>query len=110
LPDVTYFKPAGVPLKDLQEVCLTVDELEALRLKDVEGLDQVSCAERMGIAQSTFQRILTGARKKLAGAVVEGTAIRIQGGNFQFAGPPCHERGRPCPGPGVGHRHRRRGK
>lgn len=82
LPDVKYFKPAGVPLRDLEEVLITVDELESLRLKDMERLDQQACAERMGVAQSTFQRILTKARVKLTRAVVEGRAIRIEGGSF----------------------------
>jgi len=84
LPNVTYFKPAGVPMATLDEVCLGVDELEALRLKDLEGLDQEECARRMNLAQSTFQRILSAAREKLTRAIVEGKALRIEGGDFEF--------------------------
>lgn len=84
VPEVTYFKPAGIPMATLDEVCLGVDELEALRLKDVEGLDQEECARRMSLAQSTFQRILAAAREKLTRAIVEGKALRIEGGNYRF--------------------------
>jgi len=83
-PNVTYFKPAGMPLSTLDEVSLGIDELEALRLKDVLGLEQEQCAERMKVAQSTFQRILTMARAKVASALVEGKAIRIEGGHYRF--------------------------
>ncbi len=83
IPQVTYFKPAGVPLSVLDEVCIGVDELEALRLKDLEGLEQEECAKRMNLAQSTFQRILSAAREKLTRAIVEGKAIRIEGGTYR---------------------------
>lgn len=82
LPHLTFFKPAGVPLKELEEVSLTVEELEAIRLKDLEGLDQETCAARMGISRPTFHRLLSAGRAKLADALVEGKAIRIGGGNF----------------------------
>ena len=85
LPNVTYYKPAGIPLKDLQEVGLTIEEAEALRLKDLEGMEQEQGAEKMNISRPTFQRILTGARKKLADALLNGKAIKIEGGNFQIA-------------------------
>lgn len=61
---------------------MTVDEIEALRLKDVEGLDQQDAALRMKVAQSTFQRILVAARAKVARAIIEGKAIRIEGGCY----------------------------
>lgn len=80
VPQITYFKPAGVPLRQLEEVALTVDELEALRLKDLEGLEQEEAAERMGIARTTFRRVLVSARSKIADALVHGKAISIQGG------------------------------
>lgn len=83
VPRVTYFKPAGVPMRDLDEVCLTVDEIEALRLKDVEGLEQEEGALRMGVARTTFRRILVTARAKVARALTEGKAIRIEGGNYR---------------------------
>lgn len=78
-PGVTYFKPRGVPLAYLEEVVLSADELEALRLKYVEDLDQVDCAKKMKISQSTFQRILSSANQKIARALVFGQAIRIEG-------------------------------
>ena len=84
LPDVTYFKPAGVPMSALDEICLGVDELEALRLKDLENLEQEECARRMNLAQSTFQRLLSSAREKLTRGIVEGKAIRIEGGNYRY--------------------------
>lgn len=82
LPCVTYFKPAGVPRAQLEEVVLGVDEVEAIRLKDYVGLEQEECAMRMNLAQSTFQRILTQARAKVASALVQGKALRIEGGNY----------------------------
>jgi len=84
--DINYFKPAGVPLRELEEVILTHDETEALRLKDVEGLDQENCAQKMGVSQPTFFRVLKNARKKSSDAIVNGKAIRIEGGTFEFQG------------------------
>lgn len=86
VPELTFFKPAGVPLRELEEVSLTVEELEAIRLKDVEGLEQEACAERMGISRPTYHRILTSARGKVACALVEGKAIRVEGGHFKLVG------------------------
>ncbi len=83
-PSVTYFKPRGIPLRDLDEVTLTVEGLEALRLSEIEGLDQDSAAERMGISRQTFGRILAEARKTVACAVVEGLGLRIEGGNYKL--------------------------
>lgn len=76
-PNVTYFKPRAVPLSILEEVNLSVDELEALRLYDLEGLEQEKAAKKMKISQSTMQRILTSARKKVSQALIEGKAIKI---------------------------------
>ena len=83
-PDVTYFKPAGVRMVDLEESILTVDEFEAVRLKDLEGLDQEIAAKKMNISQPTFHRLVLSARKKIADAIVNGKAIKIEGGNFEF--------------------------
>ncbi len=83
---MTYFKPSGIPARNLQEVVLTLDELEALRLSEIERLDQHASAGRMGVAQSTFQRIITLARRKLAEAVVNGKALRIEGGSYTLDG------------------------
>ena len=79
-PNVYYFKPRGIPLRLLSEVKLNVDELEALRLADFEGQDQLEAAEKMKVSQSTLQRILTSARKKVAKALVIGEAIRVEKG------------------------------
>lgn len=76
-PNVTYFKPRAVPLSVLEEVDLNIDELEALRLCDFKNLEQKEAAKRMKVSQSTLQRILTSARKKVAGALIEGKAIKI---------------------------------
>ena len=85
MPTVTYFKPAGIPMQLLEESCLTVEEVEALRLKDVEGLEQEEGAEKMGVSRPTFQRVLASARHKIADALLNGKAIRIEGGNFELA-------------------------
>ncbi len=83
-PHVNYFKPAGVPLAQLEEVVLTMEEFEAIRLKDVEGLEQIEAAKKMDISQPTFNRILCSARKKIADALINGKAIRVEGGTYQF--------------------------
>ncbi len=90
VPHLTYFKPAGVPLKQLKEECLGIEELEAIRLKDLEGLEQEACAKRMGISRPTFHRIISSARAKVARSLVEGKAIRIEGGNYQLAAGRMH--------------------
>ena len=86
-PDVTYFKPAGVPMMHLKETMLSFDELEALRLMDSEGLDQNESAKKMKISQSTLSRLLKEGRKKLTDAIIQGNAIKIQGGNFKMVQP-----------------------
>jgi len=85
LPNVTYFKPAGIPLRALEEVRLSVEEAEAIRLKDLEGLEQEQGAEKMNISRPTFQRVLAAARQKIADALLHGKAIRIEGGHFELA-------------------------
>lgn len=76
---------------------LSVEELETLRLADLEGLDQDTGAKRMEISRGTFQRILYAARRKIAGALVEGKTIVIDGGNYQIAPCPCCAMGdKPC--------------
>ena len=85
IPEITYFKPAGIPLYSLEEVSLTVEEAEAIRLKDLEGLEQEDCAQKMSISRPTFHRVLESSRKKLADALLNGKAIRIEGGNFEMA-------------------------
>jgi len=84
LPQVSYFKPAA-PLPMLDEVCLSVEEVEALRLKDLVGLEQEACAQEMNVSRPTFQRILGSGRQKVADALVNGKAIKVEGGNFELA-------------------------
>ena len=62
-PDVTYFKPAGVRMIELEETVLTVDEFESIRLKDLEGLEQEECAKKMNISQPTFHRMVISKRR-----------------------------------------------
>jgi predicted DNA-binding protein (UPF0251 family)/predicted Fe-Mo cluster-binding NifX family protein len=78
---VTYFKPQGIPLRDLAEVCLGVDGFEAIRLADLEGLGMEEAAARMGVSRHTFGRILADGRRAVAAALVLGRALRIAGGN-----------------------------
>jgi len=76
-PNVTYFKPRAIPLSILDEVDLGVDELEAIRLCDFEEQNQVEAAKKMKVSQSTLQRILSSAHKKIAEALIKGKAIKI---------------------------------
>jgi len=77
-PPSLVYKPNGIPLKDLEIIQLLPDEWEALRLFNKEGLDQTQGAGKMEISQSTFQRILCSARKKLALSILDGKAIEIK--------------------------------
>ncbi|MFA5075959.1 MAG: DUF134 domain-containing protein [Patescibacteria group bacterium] len=77
-PKTLFYKPQGIPLRDLAIVELHLEELEALRLKNLENLEQTEAAARMNISQSTFQRTLSAAYKKISLALVEGKAIAIQ--------------------------------
>jgi len=76
-PNVYYFKPRGIPLRFLEEVILLPDELEALKLYEVDGLDQKKAALKMKISQPTFARVLDSAIKKVVLAIVKGKAIKI---------------------------------
>jgi len=87
-PRITYFKPVGVPLAGLEEITLTYDELEAFRLHCLEELDQTEAAEKMRISQPTFHRTLQQACKKIADALVNGKAIKIEGGDVKMVIPP----------------------
>ncbi len=84
MPEVTYFKPAGVPLRELEDKSLNIEELEAIRLKDVEGLDQQDGADKMNVSRATFQKVLVSARAKIAEALVYGKAIRVEGGIYSY--------------------------
>jgi hypothetical protein len=85
-PDITFFRPVGIEKSNLKESILTVDEFEAIRLKDLEGLDQEKSAEKMNISQPTFHRLIRSARKKIADAIVKGKAIKIEGGKYKMVG------------------------
>lgn len=82
-PEVSYFKPRGIPLRRLEEVQLSVDEMEALRLADLENLSQEDAGQKMGVSRATFGRIVQRARHLVAEALVVGKAIRVEGGNYQ---------------------------
>jgi predicted DNA-binding protein (UPF0251 family) len=84
LPNITSFKPAGVPLAQLQETRISIEEVEAIRLKDLEQMEQEECARKMNVSRSTFARILLSGRQKIADALITGKAIRIEGGNYEL--------------------------
>jgi len=84
LPQATFYKPRGIPLSVLQHITLTVDELEAIRLADLQGLYQEKAAEKMNISRQTFGRILESAHKKIADALVNGKALSIEGGIIEL--------------------------
>jgi len=71
-------------MTELKESVLLVDEFEAVRLKDLLGLEQEECAVKMRISQPTFHRLILSARRKIADAIVNGKAIRIEGGNYKI--------------------------
>jgi predicted DNA-binding protein (UPF0251 family) len=81
-PGVTYFKPAGIPLRDLTESELGIDELEAIRLVDFEEMEQIAASKKMEISQPTLHRLLRSGRKKVAQALIRGQAIKIRGGDY----------------------------
>jgi predicted DNA-binding protein (UPF0251 family) len=81
-PRTDYFKPRGIPLSQLEEINLTVEELEALRLVDLEGMYQEDAAREMGVSRQTVQRMITEARAKVIQALVAGKALRIEGGSY----------------------------
>ncbi|MBU0894434.1 MAG: DUF134 domain-containing protein [Nanoarchaeota archaeon] len=83
-PDITYFKPAGIPMVNLKETILSFDELESIRLIDSEKMEQNKAGKKMKISQSTLSRLLREGRKNLADAILQGHAIKIQGGNFKM--------------------------
>jgi len=89
VPHPAIYKPAGVALRDLQQVKLLPEELEALRLADLEGLTQAQAAERMCVSRSTFQRILERSHRHVALALSEGMALHIAGRTRDVATAPA---------------------
>ena len=96
VPDKNYFKPRGIPASDLEEVVLSLDEYEAIRLADYEQLYQEEAAARMNISRQTFGRIIEAAHKKIADVLMNGKALKIEGGEVVFdETKPCrHGKGR----------------
>lgn len=82
-PRYTCFVPLGKPKCEMSETGLKLEELEAMRLKDIEDLSQEQCARKMQVSRQTFQNIIDTARKKVAFALMEGNSIRISGGNYR---------------------------
>jgi predicted DNA-binding protein (UPF0251 family) len=84
-PEVSYFKPRGIPVTKLDELIITVDEFEAIRLADIEGMYQEEAAEQMNVSRQTFGNIVKAAHHKIADALINGKAIKIKGGAYQMA-------------------------
>ena len=82
-PDTNYFKPRGIPLDMLEEVNLTLDELEAVRLADLEGLYQENAAKKMNISRQTFGNIINSAHKKIEDVLLNAKALKIEGGTIE---------------------------
>jgi len=84
MPDKNYFKPRGIPTVDLEEIVLTLDEFEAIRLADYEQLYQEDAAAKMNISRQTFGRIIEAAHKKIADVLLNGKALKIEGGEVSL--------------------------
>ncbi|TET21356.1 MAG: DUF134 domain-containing protein [Candidatus Stahlbacteria bacterium] len=96
---ISFFGPKGIPMHELEMTALSHEEVEALRLTDLEGLYQEEAAQEMGVSRATFGRILDGARKKLTDALINGKGIQVKGGAYSIADRPVscrywHGRGR----------------
>lgn len=81
-----YFKPVGIPMLELETIVITLEEVEALRLVDFEGLEQEDAAKKMAVSRKTLWRELQSARKKIADALINGKAIQIKGGTYKMVG------------------------
>jgi len=107
-PETIYFKPAGIPLRQMQEEILGLDEVEAVRLADLENMTQEQAAEKMEVSRVTFLRIIDSAHKKIAKSLIYGKAIKMKGGdkimpNLDGTGP---NGAGPMTGRGAGQGHR----
>lgn len=83
IPDINYYKPKGIPSSLLEEVVLTLDEFEAIKLADFEGLYQEQAAVKMDISRQTFGRIIDSAHRKIADVLIHGKALKIEGGEVR---------------------------
>ncbi|OIO79889.1 MAG: hypothetical protein COW11_03825 [Candidatus Omnitrophica bacterium CG12_big_fil_rev_8_21_14_0_65_43_15] len=99
-PDSNYFKPRGIPIDQLKEIILTMDELEAVRLADLQEMYQEDAAKKMNISRQTFANIVASARKKIADCLVNGKALKIEGGVVKMY--PDSIRARQCRRQGYG--------
>jgi predicted DNA-binding protein (UPF0251 family) len=84
MPRSVYFKPAGIPLRQMEERLLSIEGLEAMRLADKEGLSMDEASRRMGISRHTFGRILRRAHQTIAEVLTEGCALRVEGGHYRL--------------------------
>jgi len=84
-PGYSYFKPRGIPVDELPEIILTLDEIEAIRLADLNGMYQEQAAKCMNVSRPTFGRIIDSAHKKIADALVNGKVLKIETGVTEFA-------------------------
>ena len=82
VPAVNFFGPIGVPMDSLLQINLNVEELEAIKWADFEGLYHEEAAKKMNVSRQTFGRILEESHKKIAECLVEGKALKIDGGNY----------------------------
>ncbi len=85
-PGATYFKPRAIPLSELDEVCLNFEEIEALKLRFLDKLEQATAAKKMGVSRTTFWRVLNSAGEKISDALINGKAVRIEGGTYKMRG------------------------
>ena len=92
-PAVPIFKPIGIPVCEIEEVVVALDEFEAMRLADLDGMYQEQAAEQMNVSRPTFSRIIESAHRKMADALVHGKALRIEGGPVQM---PAQRKDRRC--------------
>ena len=88
-PVAVVFKPAGIPMREIEEVVLALDEFEAVRLADLDGRYQEEAAGLMNVSRPTFSRVIESAHRKLADVLVHGKALRIEGGPVQLGRPRC---------------------
>ncbi len=87
-----FFKPAGIPMGVVEEIVIGHDEVEAMRLKNLLGYPQEEAANQMGVSQPTFHRLINAAHQKITDAIINGKALRIDGGNVTI----CEETASPC--------------
>jgi len=85
-PKSNHFKPAGIPLTDIEEINLTIDEFEAVKLADLNGLYQEDAAKKMHISRQTFGNIIENARRKIADVIINAKSLKIEGGIYKMDG------------------------